>query len=449
MATPVTSLTAAASLVPKTAQELATAKLKVAAAAATAAKKPAPVLSTSKVATPKPPVKPAITLPPGIDFAALRAADKTYKPPPVDPKIAAQIAALKLPAKVDWAALAATDAKNKAAQKAKPGGKMVNGVYLPPGIDFAALKKADDAKKAAAAAPVDPLQEVYKKFAAEMKTEGASNVTMYDKIMKEVGGFYDQSQKQMDTDYAPAKTALDNLIKNMGGPASSATIADVPAEIARLKSLNNTDKSSALSYMDMLKSVIPSNFSSISEGVQGDLQQAIMDRAAAEQARKDAALAAAQAAAARRSGGGGGGGGRRSSGSGSSGGGVKNSATEAYTSAIDDQVMAGMTPQQQEMYLRTRRENAGVDVNPSLKAANNKYEYAAAAASPAGIAQYALSKIGTGTKITNASLTAYQKQKAAEAANWKKVVDGMQSISGWGGGTKGTRTTSSKGSYKG
>jgi hypothetical protein len=92
------------------------------------------------------------------------------------------------------------------------------------------------------------------------------------------------------------------------------------------------------------------------------------------------------------------------------------------------------------MYMKIRRENAGVDVNTALKAAQTKYEYASAAGSPAGMIQYGFKQMLNGKAMTTAQANAYMKKNQQEAADWNAVINGMQGISGWGGGTKGTRT---------
>ena len=385
------------------AQAAAQAKLKQAAAAATAAKTPAPILATGKVTTPPKPAP--VTLPPGIDFAALKAQDM----------------------------------KNKALQAQKPGGKMANGYYLPPGIDFAALKHTADLAKLRAAPPVDPLQATYDKFSAEMKLQGKDTSALYDRVMKEITDMYGTANKETDADYAPTLAALKQMVTNVGGGANSSSIADVPAEVARLKSMNASNLAGVKSSIDMLKGAIPSMFSSISEGTMGDLQQAMLDRAAAQQA---------AAAAARGGGGGGGGGGRRRSGGGSGSSSGKttdtSTASETYDSRIGDvDALNSLSPSDRELFLNVYN-LAGRSVTGAISKAQQNANREAAQMQRPGF----VPNLITGHGVSNLAKARNSPAHETAAQAWQRVINAFNPISGSLGGATGKRNVKSSSSSK-
>jgi len=396
----------------QTAQELAAAKLKLAANAATAAKtKIAPILSTSKVSTvaPKP-----VTLPPGIDFAALRAADPAYKLKPG----------------IDFAAL--KKQQDEAAFKAGT-------LKLPPGINFAGLKAMTDAKKP----PVDPLQDVYNKFTETMKIQGKDTTALYDKVMKEITAMYGTANKETDTNYAPTLKALKDMVNNVGGPANANSIAEVPANIAWLKSANASNLAGVKSSIDMLKGSIPDMFASIATGTQGNLQQAMLDRAAMMQA--------AAAAKAGGGGGGGGGGGRRRSGGGGGGGGSSSGAntttaagSETYNqyNLGDVAARASLSPGERALFDSVYN-NSGRNINSSIAAANR-----AAEAHQAQVWRGGIPNLLGGNGSKNLAKARNSKAQAAQAKAWRDVVNVLSGISGSMGSARGARQTKDSSSQK-
>lgn len=307
------------------------------------------VQANKRVTSPIPAKYNSITLPKGIDFAglkkltdALASTKRVTSPIPAKatpvasripmpmpkptPKQAVGHLVANLPPGIDFAALkAADDAKKK------------GGVTLPPGINFAALAAASKPP----AAPTDALADIYNKFNTEMQGQSKNATARLDALIKEAGGYYDQAAKDNAAAYAPVEADLANLVKNVGGPADKTTYGDVSSAVAQLKSLLANEKAGNQGSLVDLKAAAPVMYEALSQGLQGNYLDAQLARAQMI-AQQQAAASAARSGG----GGGGGGGGRRSSsrrsssrrGSSSGGGSGSSypaSANEVYTSYDD------------------------------------------------------------------------------------------------------------------